>query len=92
MKLSKEETLKKLQELQLKYIGEVDVDILYEVQTRKDQNCTITISFCNYTKNFGKKSKLFVHKFYWDKDNTTEFKQMELELEMLKKEYNDIEH
>jgi hypothetical protein len=87
MKLSKEETLKKLQELQLKYLGEVDMNVRYEIETRKDQKCTMVISYCNYTENFEKKSKLFIHKFYWDQDNSFEFKQMELEIEELRKAY-----
>ncbi len=87
MILSKEETLKKLQELQLKYLGEVDMCVRYEIETRKDQKCTMVISYCNYTENFENKSKLFIHKFYWDKDNTFEFKQMELEIKSLQKEY-----
>ena len=87
MKLSKEETLKKLQELQLKYLDEIDMNVRYEIETRKDQRLTMVISYCNYTKNFEKKSKLFIHKFYWDRDNSFEFKQMELEIEGLKKTY-----
>ena len=55
MKLSKEETLKKLQELQLKYLGEVDMNVRYEIETRKDQKCTMVISYCNYTENFERK-------------------------------------
>ena len=41
----------------------------------------------NDTENFEKKSKLFIHKFYWDADNEFEFKQMELEIEELRKQY-----
>ena len=87
MKLSKEETLKKLQELQLKYLGEVDMNVRYEIETRKDQKCTMVVSYCNYTENFEKKSKLFIHKLYWDKNNDDELKQMEYEIEDLIKKY-----
>ena len=41
--MSKEETLKKLQELQLKYLGEVDMNVRYEIETRKDQRCTMEV-------------------------------------------------
>ena len=95
--MNKEETLKYVQALQLKYLGVVDMQIRMEISTRKDQNLTMVVSYCNYkiidTKFCGKqidaknKSKLFIHKLYWDKDNDVELKQMELEIEELRKQY-----
>jgi len=85
--MTKEETLKKLQEYQLKFLGEIDMQVKCDIETRKDQKCTMVVTYCNYTPGFEKKSKLFIHKFYWEQDNTKEFKQMENEIELLRKKY-----
>ena len=94
--ITKEDTLKELQELQLKYLGDVDMLIRMEIQTRKDAGCTMVVTYCNYKiidTQMGKqidpnnKSKLFIHKLYWNKDNENELKQIKLEIEKLK---NDI--
>lgn len=95
--MNKEETLKYVQALQLKYLGVVDMQIRMEISTRKDQNLTMVVSYCNYkivdTKFCGKqidtknKSKLFIHKLYWNKNNDAELKQIEYEIEDLIKKY-----
>lgn len=78
-----EETLKILQELQMKYLGKIDISI----KTRKDMNKTC-LEFCNYTSNFEKKSKLYIYKLDWNKDNTAKIEEIKKELDFLDKIYN----
>lgn len=64
--------------MQMTYCGSVDISI----ETRKDMRVT-AISFCDYGYMYTKKSKLYVHKLSWDKDNTEEINEIEKELEQL---------
>lgn len=80
--LYKLETLNKLQKLQIIYCGFVDM----QIETRKDMRIT-ALSFCSYTEEFASKSKLFIYKLSWDKDNTDELKKIEKELDKLSKKY-----
>ena len=70
--------LHKLHKLQMTYCGSVDMSI----ETRKDMRVN-AISFCNYGYMYTEKSKLYVHKLSWDKDNTEEINEIEKELEKL---------
>lgn len=70
--------LHKLHKLQMTYCGSVDISI----ETRKDMRVTV-ISFCNYGYMYTEKSKLYVHKLSWDKDNTEEINEIEKELDQL---------
>ena len=81
-KLYKLKDLHELHKLQLIYCGFVDMHI----ETRKDMKLT-AVSFCNYTEEFGLKSKLYMHKLSWDKDNTDEINKIEKELKKLSKDY-----
>ena len=81
-KLYKLKDLHALHALQLTYCGFVDM----QIETRKDMRVT-AVSFCNYTEEFTNKSKLFVYKLSWDKDNTDELKRIEKELDKLSKKY-----
>ena len=81
-KLYKLKDLHTLQALQLVYCGFVDM----QIETRKDLRLT-AVTYCNYTPEFGSKSKLFIHKLSWDEDNTNELRKIEKELEKLSKQY-----
>lgn len=95
--ITKEDTLKAVQQLQLEYLGEVDIQVRMEIATRKDQGCTMLVTYCNYRMidtQIGKqidpknKSKLFIHKLYWNKDNENELQEIKNEIENLRIQYN----
>lgn len=74
--------IKKLHELQFKYLGIVDM----QIETRKDQKTTL-VTYCNYTEGYSAKSKLYLHKLKWYVNNDIELHEIELDLEMLSKKY-----
>ena len=74
----KHEELKRLQELQAKYLSIIDMVIT----TRKDK-CLTMVEYCNYLPKFLKKSRLYMHKLYWDKDNTLEINEIEENLKIM---------
>lgn len=74
--------IKKLHELQEKYIGIVDM----QIETRKDMKLTM-VMFCNYSDGFSAKSKFYVYKLWWFRNNDSELYRIEKDLEMLSKKY-----
>ena len=74
--------IKKLHELQFKYLGIIDMNI----ETRKDMKAT-SVSYCSYPGDFPKGAKLYFHKLKWFENTENEIHQIELELEMLSKKY-----
>lgn len=74
--------IKKLHELQEKYIGIVDM----QIETRKDMKLTM-VMFCNYSDGFSSKSKFYVYKLWWFRNNDSELYRIEKDLEMLSRKY-----
>lgn len=81
-KLYRQRDLSALHELQMIYCGFIDI----QIETRKDLRLT-AVSFCNYSFNFGTKSKLFIYKLNWSEDNTNTISKIRKELEKLSKQY-----
>lgn len=70
------EDLQRLQELQLDYIGLLDI----QIETRNDQQKTMFSM-----TDFPQSKKLYIHKLSWIYDNTKEFEKIENEInEMIK--------
>lgn len=74
----KDEELKRLQDLQAKYLSNVDM----QIGTRKDLSLTM-VSYCNYLPGFIRKSKLYIHKLSWEKDNALEIEEIEKNLKIM---------
>lgn len=72
--MKKEDILKRLQEIQMIYIGRFDISI----ETRADQWCTV-FTITDYPIS----RKYYVHRLLWDVDNTAEFKKIEDEIKLL---------
>ena len=68
------EDLQKLQELQLNYIGDLDI----QIETRNDQQQTMFSM-----TDFSQSKRFYVHKLSWLEDNTKEFEKIEEEIEDL---------
>lgn len=71
--MKKEDILKRLQEIQMQYIGRFDISI----ETRADQWCTqFTIT------DYPSSRKYYIHRLLWDVDNTAEFEKIENEIQL----------
>ena len=70
------EDLQRLQELQLDYIGCLDI----QIETRGDHQLTMfTVT------NYPYAGKLYIHKLSWFEDNSEEFEKIEEEIKLMKK-------
>jgi hypothetical protein len=77
--MKKEDILKRLQEIQMQYIGRFDISI----ETRADKCCTgFTIT------DYPTSRKLYIHHLLWDVDNTAEFEKIENEIKLFTNENN----
>lgn len=65
------EDLQRLQEIQNKYIGWLDI----QIETRNDQQKTMFTM-----TDFPRSRKCYIHKLSWLEDNTKEFEKIESEI------------
>lgn len=76
MNINMKEDLKKLQDIQISWLGTLDINI----ETRADQQTTM-FTMTNYPVS----RKLLIHKLKWNNDNSYEFKMIEQEIKELTK-------
>jgi hypothetical protein len=75
--MKKEDILKRLQEIQMQYIGRFDISI----ETRADQWCTL-FTITDYPSS----RKYYIHRLLWDVDNSMEFEKIENEIKLFNNE------
>lgn len=75
--MKKEDILKRLQEIQMQYIGRFDISI----ETRADK-CCIGFTITDYPIS----RELYIHRLLWDVDNTAEFEKIENEIKLFNNE------